>query len=388
MKPKNLLRGFRVQNFKAIRDSRVVPLTPLTVLIGNNGSGKSSFVEGMETYRNIVTDGLESAMQRWFGFEHVLNKSTRRRTKFSDDSMTLRDPIRFAYNLRCPVGSARAELTASARSGFSAILIEKELVGMPDRVISRGPDGRCTVERGGRTTKLPEVYEPGRSALPKELRAVVSQWQFLGLLPEPMGKPAPKKLATNGHLLMNKDGSNLAQYLLSIREKDIDTFDGIVESMKFVVDYAKNFEPVESREIQRMMYVQMREAEFEIPGWLISTGTIRILALLAVLRNPDPPPLIVIEEIENGLDPRTIHMILEEIRTAVQGGQSQIILTTHSPYFLDLLPLQTLVLVERENGGDPTFWRPSHSKEVQSWAKRFAPGQLYSMDRFTREVES
>lgn len=58
-----------------------------------------------------------------------------------------------------------------------------------------------------------------------------------------------------------------------------------------------------------------------------------------------------------------------------------IIATTHSPYLLDRLPLQTVVLVERENGGQPVFWRPSSSREVQQWAKRFAPGELYTTGR-------
>ena len=158
--------------------------------------------------------------------------------------------------------------------------------------------------------------------------------------------------------------------------------------MRFVLDYAKDFQPVMVQGLRLELYLKMLEKAYdgaaEIPGWMLSTGTLRILALLAVLRNPDPPPLIVIEEIENGLDPRTIHMILDEIRMAVQGGQSQVIVTTHSPYLLDLLPLQTLILVQRENGGEPTFWRPSDSKDVQKWSKDFAPGQLYTAGRLQR----
>ena len=175
---------------------------------------------------------------------------------------------------------------------------------------------------------------------------------------------------------------------MDVREKCAAVFDSIVESMKFVLDYAENFEPVETSEIQRMMYVRMREADFEIPGWLISTGTIRALALLAVLRHPDPSPLIVIEEIENGLDPRTLHMVLDEVREVVQSGRSQVILTTHSPYLLDLLPLQTVIFIERDHGGDPVFWRPSDNAAVQKWARDFAPGQLYTAGRFQRGVQS
>lgn len=388
MKPKNFLRGFRVQNFKAIQDSRPVKLTPLTVLIGNNGSGKSSFVEGMETYRNIVTDGLDAAMQRWFGLEHVWNKRARRRPKLAAAVATYETPMRFSMNGRADWGSYRTDLTVAAKPGFSGIFIQEENIGMPDGVLHRGPNGKCAYIRGDNTGKAREVADPGRSVMPRALRDIGGGWQFLSLMPDPMGRPAPKKLATNGHLLLNKDGSNIAQYLLDIREKDAAVFDGIVESMKFVLDYAKNFEPVESSEIQRMMYVRMLEADFEIPGWLISTGTIRILALLAVLRNPDPPPLIVIEEIENGLDPRTLHMAVAEIRDAIHSGLTQVVLTTHSPYLLDILPLETIVLVQREGGGDPVFWRPSGSDEILAWAKSFAPGQLYSMGRFKREVKS
>ena len=58
---KNLaLKSFRLKNFKAIRDSGVVKFTPLTVLIGDNGSGKSSLVEGLSTYQRIVTKGPRS----------------------------------------------------------------------------------------------------------------------------------------------------------------------------------------------------------------------------------------------------------------------------------------------------------------------------------------
>ncbi|HKV39440.1 MAG TPA: AAA family ATPase [Blastocatellia bacterium] len=54
--------------------------------------------------------------------------------------------------------------------------------------------------------------------------------------------------------------------------------------------------------------MQLSEGKFRVPGWVLSQGTLRPLALLALLRHPMPPPLIVIEEIENGLDPRVGHL--------------------------------------------------------------------------------
>ena len=56
------LQSVRVRNFKAIVDSKTVKLGPLTALIGNNGTGKSSLIEALETYQSILRDGLDIAI--------------------------------------------------------------------------------------------------------------------------------------------------------------------------------------------------------------------------------------------------------------------------------------------------------------------------------------
>ena len=119
------------------------------------------------------------------------------------------------------------------------------------------------------------------------------------------------------------------------------------------------------------------------PGWVLSTGTLKILALLAVFRNPEPSPLIVIEELENGLDPRTIHLVVEEIRSYLEEGKGQVLITTHSPYLLDLLHISQIVFVERKDGA-VVFSRPGEDAEVKEWSKTFAPGQLYTQQVFKK----
>ena len=112
---------------------------------------------------------------------------------------------------------------------------------------------------------------------------------------------------------------------------------------------------------------------------MLSSGTLRVLALLAILRHPMTPPLVVVEEIENGLDPRSIHLLVEEIRTAVLAGITQVVITTHSPYLLDLLKLDQLVLVARNEKGEPKFHRPASDASLKEWSREFAPGRLYTM---------
>lgn len=203
-------------------------------------------------------------------------------------------------------------------------------------------------------------------------------WQFLMLAPERMGSPVPQQ-RTAGGVRLAKDGSNIADFLLDIRRQDQNAFDGIVETMAYVLPYARDLQPSVTSELERKAWLQLTEADFKVPGWMLSTGTLRLLALLALLRHPKPPPLIVVEEIENGLDPRSIHLIVEEIRNAVLDGVTQVILTTHSPYLLDLLTLDHLVLVERNPKGEPQFLRPGNNASLTRWARDFAPGKLYTM---------
>ena len=149
-----------------------------------------------------------------------------------------------------------------------------------------------------------------------------------------------------------------------------------------MLPYAADLQPTLTSEVERAFYLKMKEMDYEVPGWLLSTGTLRIVALLACLRHPKPPPVLLVEEIENGLDPRTIHLLVEEIRAAITAGTTQVVLTTHSPYLLDLLDLSQIVVVEREDG-QPVFRRPDED-QLSGWSKSFSPGHLYTMNRLTR----
>ena len=174
----------------------------------------------------------------------------------------------------------------------------------------------------------------------------------------------------------------MAEYLEEIRQLDFAAFAGILDALRYVLPYAADLQPRLTSEIDRKFYLELTEGTYKVPGWLLSTGTLRIVALLACLRHPKPPPLLVVEEIENGLNPRTLHLLVEEIRAATTAGTTQVIATTHSPYLLDLLDLSHIVVVDRDDG-QPVFHRPD-TDELAEWAKNFSAGSLYTMGRLTR----
>lgn len=365
------LQSLRVRNFKAIVDSKVVRLGELTVFIGNNGVGKSSLIEALESYQSIVRDGLDVAMQRWFGIEHIRHKAQEAKERRG----VAVNPIQIDLAIGAsPRKSRRLEMAVNNDPAANRMFIAAERISRTDGTwIERDRIGAI------------ETYGAGRSILDSAIGDYVEEsqhvldWQFLTLSPERMGLPVPQQ-RTGGRVRLSRDGSNVADVLLDLRQQSPTAFEGVVEAMSYVLPYAQDIQPsLTSSEIERKSWLQMSEADFKVPGWLLSTGTLRMLALLALLRHPSPPPLIVVEEIENGLDPRSIHLIVEEIRNAVLGGATQVILTTHSPYLLDLLTLEHLVVVERDASGHPMFTRPADSTKLKNWSETFAPGKLYTM---------
>lgn len=381
-----MIKSIQVHHFKAIeRTNKIKIKQPLTAFIGFNGVGKSSLLEALEMFRAIVTEGLDTALNPWKGFEHVYYQGKKSARQFERNGLKQTyAPIQF--NLDYTFNDQKINLTISIGQETG----DKELVYfVEERIRIDGHERVRLADDNFIKINLKEglnisPVHPDRSIISDqpEIRRYIDSWQFLSMNSFLMGNPSVKR-RTGGFSLLHKNGDNIAEYLLAIRDKSIDAFDGILDTLRTVLPYAKDIQPRVSREIEKMVYLQMTEEDYKLPGWVFSTGTLKLLALLAVLRNPEPSPLIVIEEIENGLDPRTIHLVVEEIRQYVESGAGQVLVTTHSPYLLDLLSIQQIVFAERKDG-KLVFSRPADSEEVLQWSKRFAPGQLYTQRGFSK----
>jgi len=364
MKTELALSSFKLLNFKAIQDSKVIKFTPLTAFIGNNGSGKSSIIEAMETFQTLALQGIDTAMQPWHGFEYIWNRSTRHKTVASN-------PMIFRFRGLSNHKKFKVRLELSASENLNKVFFRQYYYGNGN---SEFIDGSDYIVNG-------EIKD-------SSLKAFVENWQFLKLVPHIMTEPVFQK-RTYGKIVLDKTGFNIAEYLQSIRDTNIQAFNGIVEMIKVILPYTTDLQPAVTSELERKVYLSLSEKNISIklPGWLLSTGTWRLICLLAVLRHPEPPSVVVIEEIENGLDPGTIHILIDELRYFIESGKGQVIITTHSPYLLDLISLEHIIVTERDDSGTPRFTRPASEKELQEWAKNFSPGRLYTMGKLSRSFK-
>jgi hypothetical protein len=150
MKPLFYLSTVAIENFKAVCRSGTVEISPLTVFIGNNGSGKSSLIEGLAAYQETVTHGLNTAMGHWLGFEHVWNKRARHKRRHIESEVKTHENLMvFVLTGRVLRGSFTARMAISTDPGMNnGVRIESEIIKLPGgRLVRRDRDGHASIYR-------------------------------------------------------------------------------------------------------------------------------------------------------------------------------------------------------------------------------------------------
>jgi len=172
------------------------------------------------------------------------------------------------------------------------------------------------------------------------------------------------------------DGQNLVPVLHTLYEGDRDFKSDVDDAMRaaFGEDYVQLvFPPAADQRIQ--LRLRWRSLQREQSAADLSDGTLRFLFLLAVLATPSPSPVIAIDEPETGLHPSMFPIVAEYAAQAAE--KSQVILTTHSPQFLDAFceTRPTTTVAKSENG--ETVLKTVNGQELERWLKEYSLGTLF-----------
>ena len=322
-------------------------LKPLNVLIGANASGKSNLIRAFGLLRALPKD-MSAEVAEGGGVRGWVNQKTRRTARIYVSLETAGYEISFrevgqSYEItdeQCGGAIARADVVPAA-SFTKSILSD----GM-----GRYDPNVALIAGAFETVRLYREFKtgPGTSA-----RFGVSASGFGEYLSE--------------------DGGNLAAVLSKMK------LHGLSERVN---EYLKRFfdEFVEvfvhpSGGISQI-YVREKGISTGISGLGLSDGTLRWLCLLAVLLDPEPAPLVCLEEPEAGLHPDAIRMVAELLVEA--STRTQLIVTTHSPALVDALSSQpeSVVVCERDFDGFTQLKRLK-SADLDEWLERYSLGQLW-----------
>ncbi len=348
------IETLHIKNYRVLRDVRLDRLTPFTVLLGPNGSGKSTVFDVFAFLSECFTEGLRKSWDRRGRFREL-------RSRDSDGPIVIELQYRekpgtplITYHLeidekdRGPVVKhefLRWKRTHPGapfyfldyREGKGKVITGEQPESQDKRIEKplSGPDV-LAVNTLGQLAENPRVIA---------LRHFVTSWH-LSYLSADAARGNPEAGAEER---LSQTGDNLANVIQYLAEEHPERLDQIFATLRRRIP---RIEQVTSRPLDDgRLLLQVKDAPFSTPvlARFASDGTLKMLAYLTLLYDPDPPQLIGIEEPENYLHPRLLPELAEECDMASE--RTQLIVTTHSPFFIDpLQPEEVRVLYRGADG--------------------------------------
>lgn len=348
------IEQLRVRNYRALHDLELKNITPFTVFLGPNGSGKSTIFDVFAFLSECFQLGLRRAWDRRGRFRELRTRGEEGPISFELKYQEKpQDPI-ITYYLAIDEGLHGpyvVEESLQWRRGQAGkpfkFLNFKEGIGevisgdMPEKEDERVPQQLDTPDILAVNTLGQFATNPRVSAL----RRFISGW-YLSYLTADHARATPE---AGPQERLSEIGDNLPNVIQYLKEQHPDRLAQILSTLSNRIPRLESID-AETMQDGRLL-LQVKDAPFQRPilAKFASDGTLKMLAYLTVLYDPDLPQLIGIEEPENHLHPRLLPELAEECRTA--SGQSQLMVTTHSPFFVDALrPEELWILYRTEKG--------------------------------------
>lgn len=354
-----------VENFRSLRKI-VLPLGDLTVLVGPNGAGKTNVLKVFEFLADIIRTDLKPALDQRGGFDQVVFhggeadpatiriKAVATWTTYSSTTAPDEYDLRITRTRRREGVDvlSRRETFQFKRSGGRGRRIT--IRGRQATVIGTGEqteDEQLSIGirplSSGLTTFSRLQGEPGG----EEVTAVAERLASFRVFDVAVDRARLPARVLGRREGLQDDASNLAAFLLYLRNLAPETWEQLQEDACQVLPQLDGIDFDYPSGSAREVVVVLRERGLRRPTQLAdaSYGTIRLLGLLALLYDPYPPALTCVEEIDHGLHPQALELLVERLREA--SARSQFIIATHSPAFVDRLRLDEFVVCERAADG-------------------------------------
>ncbi len=376
----------RVQKYRALHDIELKNITPLTVFLGPNGSGKSTIFDVFAFLSECFTIGLRKAWEKRGRFKELRTRGVDGpiviELKYREQS---KSPL-ITYHLaidEATKGPHVAEEWLEWRRGQRGkpfrFLDFKEGEGkvitgeMPDEQDERGSEELESSELLAVSTLGQFAKHPRVSAL----RRFITGWH-LSYLTADNTRTIPE---AGSQERLSPTGDNLPNVIQYLKEQHPERLEHILKTLSCRIP---RLEKVEASIMEDgRLLLQIKDAPFAKPilAKFASDGTLKMLAYLTVLYDPDPPQLIGIEEPENHLHPRLLPELAEECRSA--SVNTQLMVTTHSPFFVNSLKPEEVWVVYRDETGYTQAKRTADMQGIKEFIKEGALlGQLWMEDYF------
>jgi predicted ATPase len=372
----------RVQNYRALYDLEIRRVTPLTVLLGPNGSGKSTVFDVFAFLAECFTSGLRRAWDKRGRFKEL-------RTRGAEGPIVIE--LKYREKTELPVITYHLAIDEERRGGpyvaAEWLQWKRGSRGRPFRFLdfAKGSGSAISGEHPDeQDVRVPETLESAeilavntlgqfaKHPRVSALRRFITDWHLSYLTADstrgiPEAGPQERLSATGDNL------PNVIQYLKEQHPNELTTI------LRILAQRVPRLESVTADIMpDGRLLLQIKDAPFAQPilSKFASDGTLKMLAYLTLLFDPHPAQLIGVEEPENHLHPRLLPGLAEECRKAAQA--SQVLVTTHSPHFVDAVHPDELWVLSRNERGYTQSRRVSDMQGIKDFVDNGAtPGHLW-----------
>ena len=372
------IESLKVKNFRALRNVDLAELTPLTVLVGPNGSGKSTIFDVLAFLSECFEYGLRRAWDKRGRAREIKSRGT-------TDPVVIEIKYRERPNSTGSKGTPLItyHLEIDEDNGRPVVVHEwlswrRKQRGKPFRFLEfkKGKGEAVSGERPDETAeRVPfELQAPDLLAVnalgqfsdhPRvaKLRSFITGWHISYLTAD----EARSQPESGPQEQLTRSGDNLANVIQYLHESHPRQLTEIVRILAERVPLVSNVRAEQMPDGRLLL--QLEDAPFDEPvlARYSSDGTLKMLAYLVLLHGTDLYPFIGIEEPENFLHPSLLPILAEECRSALTS--TQLLVTTHSPFFLDGLKAEEVRILWRGDDGYTSMRRASDIETIPELIK-------------------
>lgn len=387
------IEQLRLKNFKAFQKVTIKDIQPFTVLVDANGSGKSTLFDVFGFLRDCLKDNVRSALARRGGFKEVVTRG------HADET------IEVELKIRVPLKIGLRIVTYFVEIGFEngSVIVAKEQLrytrvggGKPFNFLSfnkgEGEAIRNEIDLASSDTKAEREFQKldapdilaikglgqfQRFEAASALRGLIENWHVSDFHIN-AARTVPDA-GTAEHL--STEGENLPLVAKYLYENYRPLFDNILKEMSESVPGVKDVQAEETADGR--IVLRFKDGSFKDPfmARYVSDGTIKMFAYLILLHDPKAHPLLCVEEPENQLYPDLLAKLAEQFASYAKRG-GQVFVSTHSPDFLNEVPLNSTFWLKKKNGLT-TVERASDDERLAAWVKGGEkPGYLWRQGSF------
>ena len=378
----------KVRNFRALHDVEFKNLTPMTALLGPNGSGKSTVFDVFAFLAECFESGLRRAWDK-------RGRAKELKTRGADGPVTIEIKYREIQKPKSPLITYHLAVDEQQRA---PVVVEEWLQwkrgqrGRPFRFLEyrhgqghamsgEHPDAKDRrIEIPLQSPDLLAVNALGQFAEHPRvaaLRRFITDWHVSYLSAEnTRGQPeaGPQER-------LSRSGDNLANVIQYLSESHPEQLNNIFEILRQRIPRIEQVRADVMADGRLLLLIKDAPFDGDILARFASDGTLKMLAYLVLLNDPDPPAFIGIEEPENFLHPRLLYNLAEECRTASE--RTQLLVTTHSPFFLNALKPEEVRVLWRNEQGYTQASSLAESSRVTTFIEEGAMlGQLWMEGQF------